>query len=104
MNYFFLEPDLRAFKAQIEELRVRTNETLVDMSEGTRQSSETWHDNYLFEEGQRQWKMWATQLQEWEAILDKTEVVAPAALSDKVGIGSEVIMTDQESGQQKTYR
>ena len=49
-KYFFLKQDLEALDARIQELRDKLDETLKEGGESTRQSSETWHDNFPFEE------------------------------------------------------
>ena len=51
---FFLQPDLESLDAQITLMQSRIRAVKLEAQEGTEQSSESWHDNYVFEESQRQ--------------------------------------------------
>lgn len=60
---YFLKEDLEALDVKIGELRSKLEEALKEGEESTRQSSETWHDNFPFEEAQRQFSLLAGQLE-----------------------------------------
>lgn len=101
---YFLKDDLEALDAKIGELRSKLEETLKEGGESTRQSSETWHDNFPFEEAQRQFSLLAGQLQKLVDIRKKAKLVDVSESSDKVIIGSMVTIRDEASGENKTFK
>lgn len=101
---YFLKEDLEALDAKIGELRSKLEETLKEGGESTRQSSETWHDNFPFEEAQRQFSLLAGQLQKLVDIRKKAKLVDSAASNDKVIIGSMVTIRDESSDQLKIFK
>lgn len=101
---YFLKEDLEALDAKIDELRSKLEETLKEGGESTRQSSETWHDNFPFEEAQRQFNLLAGQLQKSVDIRRKAILVDASESSDKVIIGTVVTIRDETSGENKTFK
>jgi transcription elongation GreA/GreB family factor len=87
--WWFMPSDLEALQAEIERLLDQIRETKKDAGEGANQSSETWHDNFAFEEAQRQLRMLLNQLAGLSRMLERAEA-PPAVQPDVVGVGSRV--------------
>ncbi|MBU0625391.1 GreA/GreB family elongation factor [Patescibacteria group bacterium] len=102
MPYYFLQPDYDQLWAQVDDLRDRIRQAKEVAAESTEQSSETWHDNYDFEEHQRQIMMLSQYLESLVKILNEAEVVA-GIVGDEVGLGSRVTVEDLATGQMFTY-
>jgi transcription elongation GreA/GreB family factor len=60
------------------------------------QSSETWHDNPMFDEGQRRFEMLATSLEELSQIRMYSQIVQPATDPEAVDVGVWVTVEDDE--------
>ena len=103
-EYFFLKQDLEALDARIQELRDKLEETLKEGGESTRQSSETWHDNFPFEEAQRQFSLLAGQLQKLVDIRKKAKEADLPSDKNKVGIGSIVTIQNSATGEIKSFK
>ena len=101
---YFLKQDLEAFDARIKELRDKLEETLKEGGESTRQSSETWHDNFPFEEAQRQFSLLAGQLQKLVDIRKRAKLAVAPVPEDKVAIGSTVTIRDEASCELKMFK
>jgi len=103
-EYYFLKQDLEALDARIQELRDKLEETLKERGESTRQSSETWHDNFPFEEAQRQFSLLAGQLQKLVDLRKKAKEADIPSDKNKVGIGSIVAIQNSATGEIKTFK
>lgn len=94
---YFLAPDLEDLKLEIARVREHIQETKLASQEGTEQSSESWHDNYIFEEAQRQLKMMLNHLGGLSKALERAVEVEPPENPDTVEIGTTVtfLITDE---------
>ena len=101
---YFLKEDLEALDARVKELRDKLEETLKEGGESTRQSSETWHDNFPFEEAQGQFGLLAGQLQKLVDIRKKAKEADFPSDKNKVGIGSIVTIKNSVTGKTKTFK
>lgn len=62
-----------------------------------------WHDNFAYEENQRQMHQLAARVAELKEIRARTVVIDLPHAPHKVGIGTVVTIEDQESGQVSRY-
>jgi transcription elongation GreA/GreB family factor len=69
--------------------------------EATEQSSESWHDNYNFEESQRQLKMHLNNLGRLSNAREKAEIVSPPAEFSIVDVGA--LVEFKILGTEKTF-
>lgn len=83
----FLAVDLAWLDEQIEDNKEQIRIAKELGQESTEQSSESWHDNYNFEESQRQLKMHLNNLQRLSNAKEKAELVEPLANSEVVTVG-----------------
>ena len=102
MRYYFLEEDLDALDKRILELKNKIKEAQQDKHLSTTQSSETWHDNYGFEEGGRQINFLANNISKLLEIKAKAYVVHPKK-NKKANIGG-IITFQDETGKKKEIK
>jgi transcription elongation GreA/GreB family factor len=87
---FFLQPDLESLDSQITLMQSRIRAVKLEAQEGTEQSSESWHDNYVFEESQRQLKMLLNLLGGLSSARENAVVVHPPTDPQTVEVGTTV--------------
>ena len=87
---YFLQSDLDDLDDLIDDVRAQIRRVKLEAQEGTEQSSESWHDNYVFEEAQRQLKMLLNHLGGLSNARENAELVTAAPDSEVVAIGSRV--------------
>lgn len=102
--YLFLEEDYKDLNEKITETIKLLEKIGQEMGESTRQSSETWHDNFGFEEGKRQHDMFFGRLNELTDIRNKAKIVLPDLLDNAVSIGKVVVIKDEDTGETETYK
>lgn len=98
LAFYFLAPDYAALLKRIETVRSQIADARTDSAEGAAQSSESWHDNYVFEESQRQQKMLLNILGGLSKALEHAEVVEVPANPTEVSVGVLVQATDVVTG------
>lgn len=91
-EYLFLQQDFNELELRITKLEQRIKSIGQEMGDSTTQSSETYHDNYTFEQAQRDHALWSKQVAELRTIRAYARVVAPPKSIAKVAIGSQVIL------------
>lgn len=90
-TFLFLEDDLATLRVKVAELEKTYKETLSGVHDSTTQSSETWHDNPVFDDVQQRSRMFHNQFRKMKAILDVAVLAEPAPDADEVvGLGSRV--------------
>ncbi|MBN1585530.1 GreA/GreB family elongation factor [Candidatus Uhrbacteria bacterium] len=99
----FFQDEITEIDTKINKLKEELKEVHNDTAESTRQSSETWHDNYMFEEGQRQLNMITSQIDDLINIRNRAEIIQKPVTTDDVKIGHRVTFKDKVLGQEKTY-
>lgn len=95
----FLQTDLDALDKDIEHCQGLIREAKAMGQEATEQSSETWHDNYNFEEAQRQLKMHMNILGGLSSAREKSEVVQSPENPLFVDVGVTVYFEVCETGE-----
>lgn len=94
MRYYFLQEDLDDLDSRITELKERIKKAAKDKHLATTQTSETWHDNYGFEEGVRQINFLTNNIEKLLEIKNKAAIINPAK-NNQANIGSTVIFKDE---------
>lgn len=92
----FLQFDLDALDSEINETREEIRRVKLEANESNEQSSESWHDNYTFEETQRQLKMLLNLLGGLSKARERSQVVIPNANPTVAGVGTTVAFVDNE--------
>lgn len=102
-SVWFLAPDLEDLDAEIARIRAIIRETKLEAQEGTEQSSESWHDNYVFEESQRQLKMYLNHLGGLSKARERAEVISAPTSPEEVTIGTTVSFRIEEERISDTF-
>jgi transcription elongation factor GreA len=94
-KFLFLRDDLKALIEKRELLVGRHAQAAKDSGEACRQSSETFHDNFPFEQAMRDMQLYSKMIDEIEAIVARAEVIDPLSGDpDTVRIGCRVRILD----------
>jgi transcription elongation GreA/GreB family factor len=99
--YKFLRKDARGLEEKLRELSDELRKVNEDAANWARQSSETWHDNFGFEEGERQKRALMRRIDEIRAIKSRIIIVSTPE-GDKVEVGTRVCITD-EGGIERSF-
>jgi len=102
MTFYFTADDLIRLDAEIGALSDRVREIGQDMGASCTEGAETYHDNFAFEEGERQQRMWAHRIGKLRAIRRAARLVKPVEQTDKVTMGRTVTFVDTETGRERT--
>lgn len=102
MAYRFLRKDHDALLAKIDELAVALREAGEEKGLWADQSAETWHDNFGYEEEQRQQWALSQRLEEFVEMKNAAQIVERRAMGE-VDIGSQVTIRDTETGEQSMF-
>lgn len=100
MRYYFAGEDLLILKRNIEQLRERIKKIGKNMGESCGEGAETFHDNFAFEDGERQLNMLTRQYAELKQISDNA-VIAKAEQAEKAMFGNIVLYKDLSNGIEK---
>ena len=94
-SYLFLPQDLEALRERINKIAADIKELQDTMAESTRQTSETWHDNFMFEEGNRQMDVFHKELEQLSHVVTYASLVDVA--DTEVRIGKTILYRDAET-------
>lgn len=91
-RYYFTRDGLARFVARLDEARAAYKAVCDDNPEARESGdSSVWHDNFAFEENQRQMHQLARRVREMEQVLGRAELVEPlAATPGRVVLGARV--------------
>ena len=101
MTNYFLREDFEELNGQIEAISTRVAEIGQEMGDSCQEGAETFHDNFAFEDGERQCYMLARRLRELLAARRRATIVEPGDMG-RVRIGSRVRCEDVETGEERT--
>ncbi|MFH0846398.1 MAG: GreA/GreB family elongation factor [Patescibacteria group bacterium] len=103
MKYLFLKKDSDCLKKEQEELLKIHQKIGKDLGEACRQSSETWHDNAVYDDALGKAKLVEERLMKIGDILERVKVVEIPYQNNKVEIGHTVRFVDEDN-QEKIYK
>lgn len=101
---YFLAEDLRQLREKIAELVERFREIGQDMGQSCAEGAETYHDNFGYEDGERQQRMLSARLREMTQISNLARVVSPEPRGERVGLGRTVTVEDLDTGERKRFK
>ncbi len=104
MAYYFLKEDFAELDARITHLQSQIREIGAEMGRSCEEGAETYHDNFAFEDGERQQLMWSRHLHELLQVRNQAHIVAPATEAQRVGIGRKVMIEDTETGERRVLQ
>lgn len=96
MKYFFLPEDYDRLINRRQELARHYRQIKSELAEDASQSSETWHDNYIFEQAMRDLDLYGKRLSEIDELIRQAEIVFPAGFNDAITVGSIVELIDEQ--------
>jgi len=102
MAFLFLKEDLDGLNAQIEAEKLKLRETGKAMGASVA-GGETYHDNFAFEDAQRQFGMTSGRVAELNEIRNGANIVSVGTV-DKVSIGRIVTYEDVKTGEKDRIR
>lgn len=102
--YKFLPEDLEQLDVKLAELRERIRDIGQQMGDSCRQGAETYHDNFAYEEGQRQLTLWTQRLKHLSNIRRQAISTMTDAALLRVRFGKKVMCLDENTKQMETYR
>jgi transcription elongation GreA/GreB family factor len=88
--FSFLLEDYQALQTSINKLKKQMSEIGKEMGESCREGAETFHDNFVHEEGSRQLKMLSQRYRELINIKENSVIVTVTADNTHVSIGKNV--------------
>lgn len=95
MPYYFLPKDYDALIAKIEALTHEMAEAGEEKGLMAEQTSETWHDNFGFEEEERAQARISKRLEDFIEMKNAAEIV-DVHVPDEVGVGATVTIEDED--------
>jgi len=96
----FLAEDLRHLRDGIDDVREQIRRAKRESAESVEQSSESWHDNFTFEEAQRQLRMLLNHLAGLSKSLERAELVTAPADPRRAEVGTRVRFRDETTGRE----
>lgn len=103
-TFYFLAKDFAELVKKIGEFESKLAECLKEMGEGVKDDPNAWHDNFGFEEGQRQASIWSTRLRDLIAIKNRASVIEPSRQTDEVAVGSVVSLLHEDGESEDTFQ
>src|SRR3989344_1351490 len=104
MINYFLEEDFRGLNQEIAHICDKIKDAGREMGLSCQEGAETFHDNFAYEEGERQQYMWSKRLREIIAIRNNSRVVTPDSGTTRVSLGKKVTIRDNATGETKTFK
>lgn len=102
--FYFLEEDFEGLDAEINIILEKIKEIKKRIGESCKDGADTWHDNFGFEDGQREYSMWSKRLQELLYIKANAKVITPDFVNEKVDIGRVVTIQDEIKDKIQTFK
>ena len=103
----FLPEDLEALDRAIDRVKQEINKALKEAGDSCGESSETWHDNPGYEEGQRAATMWSTRLRQLLAIRQQVNIIPyprRPAPDGRACIGHSLLLQDLATGKKQEWQ
>lgn len=97
--YYFLKKDFDALNTEIEKIADKIKEIGHEMGKSCQEGAETFHDNFAYEDGERQQYMWSTRLRELIRIRNQARVLLEPPKGDTATIGRTITVEDENTGE-----
>lgn len=100
--FFFLQEDLDELDKEIQKLIRQRAEAGQEIGKSCQESSETFHDNFHFDEATREFQMHSIRLKEYKRMREAALVVVPKQ-TGHVEIGT-LVTIEEEDGTTLSFR
>jgi transcription elongation GreA/GreB family factor len=104
MTFYFLPDDLQRLGRRITEVEEHIRAVGREMGESCTEGAETFHDNFAYEDGERQLIMWTRRLRELHRVRERARAVTPGGPAEFVRIGRVARVLEIASGRERTFR
>lgn len=104
MRYFFTREDFEVLNRRIDSVNDRIKLAAKEMGLSCQQTSETFHDNFGFEQAERDRGMWSSHIRQLIEVKNNAEVIVPGLNEGKVRMGRVVRILDLDTKETKTFR
>lgn len=104
MHYFFTKEDYECLLQEIARICDRIKDAGKEMGQSCKEGAETFHDNFAYEEGERQQIMWSNRLRELIKIKNMARVITSIDSSDIVSLGRTITIHDTNTGHRKRLK
>ncbi len=101
---YFLKENLDVLEGNITEAIEKLEEVGGELRTAVTQSSETWHDNFPFENAQQQARLLMQRIDDLERLRKDAIKVEPPKDTSTVAIGHLITVRDIETGLTQTFR
>lgn len=101
MRYYFSKEDCNELQEEITNIRKRVKEIGQEMGASCREGAETFHDNFAFEDGERQQQILTKRYIELRRVFENAIVVKKVDQKEKVAFGNIVKYKDLNSNEEK---
>ncbi len=95
--YYFLKEDFEELNKQIDKLTSQIREIGQEMGKSCKEGAETFHDNFAFEDGERQQYMLSKRLVDLIRIRNGARIIFPESTGNKASIGRTLIIRDEQT-------
>lgn len=101
-KYLFLEKDLQTLTELVQEKIKEYQHYQNEMSVAADQTNETWHDNFGFEDSNRQLHRIGQEIEDLAKIIERAEVISDPVQFETIAIGHEI--TYEILGRERSLR
>ncbi len=101
--YFFTKEDFDALNKEIEITCDRIKDAGKEIGRSYSEGHETDHDNFAYEQGQRDQLMWSDHVRKLILIKNKARVISPGSNQGEVRIGRLVTICDLNSSKEEVF-
>ena len=102
LKFYFAKEDYDKLLANIENIRKRVKKIGQEMGASCQEGAETFHDNFAYEDGERQQIMLTKRYTELKRMLENSVVIEKTEQKDKAIFGNIVTYEDLDSEEKKT--
>ncbi len=104
MPNYFTPKDFAKLQEKIRKTEAKLDEAKLQIGEACNQGSDTFHDNFPYEEALRQVAFWSRRLQEFIDLQCDAQIVYPSEETIRVAISTIVTIEDVATHEEETYR
>lgn len=102
--YYFLKEDFDVLLQEIKAIDDCIKLAAKEMGLSCQYSSETFHDNFAFEQAERDRNMWSNHIHKLIEVRNNANIIVPGPNQGKVSIGRTVKIRDLSSLIEKTFQ
>ncbi len=104
MKYYFLPEDFEDLKKAIDQAKKLVETNMKAAGESATEGADTWHDNFAFEEGQRQAIMWTKRVLELLKVQNDAVLITSKPNPSRVAIGCTVTVFNRTEGKEMKFK